>query len=520
MGDKTITPGTVFVWCLLGALAVLLVVLAARAMYEVQTLLVQILIATFIALSLDPFVRWMIARGIKRPFAVAIIMTVTVAAVVGIVWASASSLAAQANALTTDFPGYLDRLRERSPALSGLEERLGLSGRVDSWVRDLPEQIGAQALGFGRQFFGAVLSVLLVLVLTVYLLVDLPRIRRGLVRLFPMRHRLRAVEVINLVTDKVGSYMIGNLVISAIAGVTAFIVLAALGVPFALPLALLVAATDLIPLVGATIGAVVCLVVSAATSELWPTTVLVGLFFLVYQQIENYVIAPRVMRSSVNISSIAVLLAALIGASAMGVVGAVMAVPVAATIKVILSDRLRARDDWADDGANAVKQGSVAGPPVAVEVLLLSEQDEQLRYRSTSAPLDSAAPDDLAAALAALDDPDGVVHSTSWRFAGDGIVLTYIALPDPEPDHPTRAVRLGQVVSSGDPQEPDPVPTSTAWPLTPAGISPLWPRAIRRSPKRSIGIAASRISSGGSRPPWRGSSRNPGPPEPAERSVT
>ena len=89
-------------------------------------------------------------------------------------------------------------------------------------------------------------------------------------------------------------------------------------------------------------------------------------------------------------------------------------------------------------------------------MLLLSEQDEQLRYRSTSAPLDSAAPDDLAAALAALDDPHGVLHSTSWRFAGDGIVLTYIALPDPEPDHPTRAVGLGQVVSSGDPQEPDP----------------------------------------------------------------
>ena len=116
MGDKTISPGTVFAWCLAGALAVLLVVLAARAMYEVQTLLVQVLIATFIALSLDPAVRWMIARGIKRPLAVAIILTVTVAAVVGIVWASASSLAAQANALTSDFPGYLDRLRERSPA--------------------------------------------------------------------------------------------------------------------------------------------------------------------------------------------------------------------------------------------------------------------------------------------------------------------------------------------------------------------------------------------------------------------
>ena len=388
LGDKTITPGTVFVWCLLGALAVLLVVLAARAIYEVQTLVIQVLIATFIALSLDPAVRWMIARGIKRPLAVAIIVTVTVAAVVGIVWASASSLAQQANDLTSDFPGISRPAPYRSPALSGLEERLGLRTRVDAWVQDLPEQVGAQAIGFGRQFFGAVLSVLLVLVLTVYFLLDLPRIRRGMVWLFPTHRRLRAVEVINLVTEKVGSYMVGNLLISAIAGVSAFIVLAALQVPFALPLALLVAVTDLIPLVGATIGAAVCLVVSAATSELWPTTVLVGLFFLVYQQIENYVIAPRVMRRSVDISSIAVLLAALIGASALGVVGAVMAVPIAATIKVILSDRLRARDEEADDGANAVKNGSAVGSPVAVEKVLLA-----LRAgRAAAVPLDLRPP--------------------------------------------------------------------------------------------------------------------------------
>jgi predicted PurR-regulated permease PerM len=167
------------------------------------------------------------------------------------------------------------------------------------------------------------------------------------VRLFPTRQRLRVNEVTNLVVDKVGAYMIGNLVISAIAGATAFVALMALGVPGALPLALLVAVTDLIPLVGATLGAAVCVIVSVATTDLWPTTVLLAAFFLVYQQIENYLIAPRVLRGTVDISAIAVLLAALIGASVLGVVGAVIAIPVAATLRVVLAERLRARDEAA-----------------------------------------------------------------------------------------------------------------------------------------------------------------------------
>jgi predicted PurR-regulated permease PerM len=123
----------------------------------------------------------------------------------------------------------------------------------------------------------------------------------------------------------------------------------ALGVPGALPLALLVAVTDLIPMIGATLGAAVCVIVSIATTDLWPTTVLLAAFFLVYQQIENYLIAPRVLRGTVDISSIAVLLAALIGASLFGVIGAVIAIPVAATLRVVLADRLRARDESADD---------------------------------------------------------------------------------------------------------------------------------------------------------------------------
>jgi predicted PurR-regulated permease PerM len=156
--------------------------------------------------------------------------------------------------------------------------------------------------------------------------------------------------------------MIGNILISLIAGVAAFAALTALGVPFAVPLAFLVAVTDLIPLIGATLGAVICITVALFATRLWPTTVLVLVFFVVYQQIENYLIAPRIMRGPVQLSAGAVLLAGLIGAAAMGLIGALMAIPIAAGIKVLLSERLQARDT-ADAGAAAPGDGDRPDDP-------------------------------------------------------------------------------------------------------------------------------------------------------------
>jgi predicted PurR-regulated permease PerM len=139
--------------------------------------------------------------------------------------------------------------------------------------------------------------------------------------------------------------MIGNLIISAIAGVATFIALMALRVPFALPLAFFVALTDLIPMIGATLGAAVCVIVAFATSNLWPQTILVAAFFVLYQQLENYLISPRVMRNAVQMPAVAVLLAALIGGSVLGLIGALMAIPVAAAIRVIAAPMIRARDE-------------------------------------------------------------------------------------------------------------------------------------------------------------------------------
>jgi len=129
--------------------------------------------------------------------------------------------------------------------------------------------------------------------------------------------------------------MIGNLIISLIAGVSSLIVMLILGVPFALPLAAAVALTDLIPLVGATIGAAICVLVTFATTDIWPNTIVLVIFFVLYQQLENYLIAPRMLRNTVKLPSVAVMLAALVGASMLGIVGALTAIPIAAAVRVI-----------------------------------------------------------------------------------------------------------------------------------------------------------------------------------------
>jgi predicted PurR-regulated permease PerM len=263
---------------------------------------------------------------------------------VGFGYATIPALVGQASQLGHDFPGYLQHLREHSPSLARLEDRFHLQPKIQVWAQKAPSFLQHEALAVGTRFFGALVTTLLVVVLAIYFMADLPRLRRGIVRLFPKRHRPHVTRVSTVMIDKVGSYMIGNLFVSLIAGVCAFIAMLILRVPFALPLAVAVAITDLIPLVGATIGAAVCVVVAFATTNIWPNTVILLVFFVVYQQFENYFIQPRVMRNAVDLPSVAVLLAALIGASMLGVVGALMAVPIAAAIRVTVTPMLAARD--------------------------------------------------------------------------------------------------------------------------------------------------------------------------------
>lgn len=334
---ERVPAGLVFRWAAAGTLGVLVVLMAGYALYIVRSILVLVLIALFVAVSLDPAVRWLIKRGLRRSLAVTIVILFVLALLGVFIWSIVPPLVDQGGKLFSDLPGYLKTLSKESRAVREITDRYNLTDRLTALIADLPARLAGGAFGFVQRFFGALLSTLTVLVLSIYFMADMPRMRRGLVRLFPHHRRPQVAEIVTVVVDKVGGYMIGNLIISLFAGVATFLCLELVRVPFALPLAVTVAITDLIPMIGATLGAAICVVVSAFTVDIWPGAVIVLIFFIVYQQVENYLIAPRVLRNTVDLSSLAVLLVALIGGSVLGVAGAIMAIPVAAAVKVVIS---------------------------------------------------------------------------------------------------------------------------------------------------------------------------------------
>ena len=337
-------PGLVFRYGALFSLGAAATIIGLYALYTVRAILVRILIALFIAVSLDPAVRQLAKRGVRRGFAVALIFALALVLVSIFLISVIPPLVTQFGNLVDNLPDYLHRLQSNSSQFRELNDRYNVSDQLQGMVGTLPSRLGTGLLGFTSRVFGAVFNGLTVLVFTVYFMADMPRIRSGLVRLFPVSRRPQARQVVDLVVDKVGGYMIGNIIISLIAGVASFIAFTILGVPYQVPLAFVVAICDLIPMIGATLGAIIGVTVALFSTGLWPTTVLVAAFFIAYQQLENYLIAPRVLKTTVELGAAAVLIAGLIGATVLGLVGALMAIPVAAAFNVLLNERLIAHE--------------------------------------------------------------------------------------------------------------------------------------------------------------------------------
>jgi predicted PurR-regulated permease PerM len=341
-------------------------VIALYALYTVRAILVRILIALFIAISLDPAVRVLARRGVRRGVAVTLIFLLAFALAAAFLTSVIPPLVTQFRNLSDDLPDYLHRLQANSSQFRELNDRYHVSDQLQGLVGTLPGRLGSGVLGFTSRVFGAVFNTLTVLVFTVYFMADMPRIRNGVVRLFPVSRRPQARQVVDLVVDKVGGYMIGNIIISLIAGVASFIAFSLLGVPFAVPLAFVVALCDLIPMIGATLGAVIGVTVAVFSTDLWHT-ILVAAFFIAYQQLENYLIAPRVLKTTVELGAAAVLIAGLIGATVLGLVGALMAIPVAAAFNVLLNERLLAHEAAAGVSPAALAVAEGGGPGAATQ---------------------------------------------------------------------------------------------------------------------------------------------------------
>jgi predicted PurR-regulated permease PerM len=334
-------------WMKVGA-ALLVVFVAARAVAAVSNVILLVLASLVLALGLQPAISWLERRGTRRGWAVAFIFLSAIVVVGGFLALVIPIVIKQLAGLVDAAPGYLTRAQRGNGILAQLDDQFDLMGKL----RDLSSQLPTTAFAVAKSFTALVFNTVTVFILTAYFSTALPQVRRAVARLMKRDHRENFQRILEESTARIGGYVMGNLVVSLIAGGVAVIGLLLLGVPYAVVLGVWVAIADLIPAVGAYLGAVPALVVAAfiGLPQFLGTLVL----FIVYQQFENYLIAPRIMKQAVDLSPAAVIVALLVGGSLAGFVGALLSLPVAAVIKIV------ARELYVSDRIEEVQQADAA----------------------------------------------------------------------------------------------------------------------------------------------------------------
>jgi predicted PurR-regulated permease PerM len=341
------------------AAGVLVVVFLANMLVRIQNVLILLLVSLVLAIGFQPAVQSLMRRGLPRGVAVASIFLTGLVIVAGFLALVLPIVIREIAGLVAAAPGYLERAQQDSPLLADLDERFNIIQNLQSLGRTLPTTV----LSFVRSFTAFVFNTLTVVILTIYFATAMPGIRRGVAALLERDHRQEFEGILEESIQRVGGYVLGQLSLGAIAGVTTFIALSLLGIPYAAALAFWVALTDLIPTIGALLGALVGVVVAAFVGL--PEFIGTAAFFLVYQQVENYVIGPRVMRRAIDMSAAAVITAVLIGGSLAGFVGALLALPVAAIIKITVRELFVERRLARVREADAEREAAAADRKVA-----------------------------------------------------------------------------------------------------------------------------------------------------------
>ncbi|RYZ31977.1 MAG: AI-2E family transporter [Propionibacteriaceae bacterium] len=321
---------------------VLATAVALLLLYKIQHVLVWIVVAVFFTIALYPVTSWVerkVTRGRRLP-ATLLVFLVLVLVLAGLLTAFAVPLAKEGAAFATQLPQLISEARAGQGAVGRLLERT----HALAWVQSHQSQIA----GFASGLTGSASSVLsgvatgiagvvTVFVLALLMVLEGPKVVAGLLGLIEDdegRERVRAVSAD--CARSITGYISGNLLISIICGVLTYITLKVTGVPFAGLIALFVGLADLIPLIGATLGAVVALIAAAVHSI--TALIVVAIFFVLYQQLENHVLQPVILSKTVKLNPLAVLVAILVGVELAGILGALLAIPVAGIVQVIVRD--------------------------------------------------------------------------------------------------------------------------------------------------------------------------------------
>jgi len=329
---------------------VVLSVLALYLVYLLREPLSWLLIALFVAVATSGPVN-LLSRRLPRGLAIAIVYVGIVLApfIIGAILIPPA--VEQGVKLARDLPGYVDDLNEafdENEQLRELNEKYDITQKLDDVANDLVSDLGSAAglvADIGAGLVSSIFALVTILVMSMFMVSRGKAWRETILSFRPPHQAARLRRATDRIAAAVASYVGGALAQAAIAGVAAFIMLSILGVPSPLPLAVIIALLDLIPLVGATLGAVIVGVVTLFSD--FPTdTIIWAIFAIAYQQFENYVVQPRIQSRAVKLDPFIVVIAAIFGGALLGVIGALLAIPSAAAIQIAIREYLDYRREY------------------------------------------------------------------------------------------------------------------------------------------------------------------------------
>ncbi len=311
-------------------------------------LLLWIVTALFIALGLDPVVRWLESQKVPRPAGILVSVGVLAAGVAGFFATLIPTIVEQVTEIVRQAPTWIRDFLD-SEFFRTLDSQFGVRDRIsqelDKFVKN-PDAMGGifgGVVGFGSTVANSLFGALIVLVLSLYFLGALPAMKKWAYRLAPRSRRPRVEALSEEITRSVGNYVIGQACVALLNALFAFIVMSILGVPFSVLLAFVVALLAFIPLVGGMIAAVVVILVSLTLG--WQTAVVYAICYFAYLQFEAYFISPRIMQRAVAVPGAVAVISVIAGGSLLGVLGALIAIPTAAAIMLLIKEVFIIRQD-------------------------------------------------------------------------------------------------------------------------------------------------------------------------------
>jgi predicted PurR-regulated permease PerM len=334
-----------------GALGVLLALLLGGIVGQLGTVILYVALALFLALGLDPVVSWLQRRDMPRWLAILLVFVVVIGIFVGLIATIVPIVVEQTTNIVNDWDAIVDNVTHSDfvawlNSLSGTGE--GIKDAINSagdWLADPANlgSLGGGILAVGAGIAGGFTGAVIVLILTLYFLASLDSMRRYAARFVPLSSRGSYREVSEEITGSVGRYVIGQVSLGAINGVLSLIFLSIIGAPVPILLAFIAFLASLVPLVGTLTGAIIITLVCFAASPV--TALTAAIYYLIYMQVEAYVLSPRIMNRAVAVPGALVVIAAVAGGTLGGVLGALVAIPIAASLIIVVEKVVFPRQD-------------------------------------------------------------------------------------------------------------------------------------------------------------------------------